>query len=229
MAKIKMGQIVSEARGSVAGWVFSRNTYGAYARQKVSPVNPSSVAQQGVRNFLAATSQGWRALAANLRLQWNTQAEQFARTNVFGDQESLTGFNLFMKLNLNLLTIGQTPITVPPALADVTSLTSLSAAISVGGGTANLTFAPAIVAGTSFILYATAPMSAGKKFVKSEYRKIDVLTSADASPHDCAAEMITKFGTIGVVGQKVFFKLVPVDDATGQNGIGITASCIVGA
>ena len=227
MAKVKFGQIISEARGKIAGMVFSRNTYGSYIRQKVTPVNPASAAQVNARTFLVQLAQDWRDLTAAQMLQWNSQAVAFAKTNIFGDKQAPTGQNLYMSLNLNILHVGGTVINVPPALEDAFNFTSLSAAADVSDGTIILTFAAAIPATTSVMLFATAPMSAGKKFVKSEYRKIDTLTNADVSPADITAAYVAKFGGIGVAGQKLFVKMVPVVTLSGLKGMGIETSTIV--
>jgi len=227
MAKIKFGQIISEARGKIAGMVFSRNAYGSYIRQKVTPVNPSSAAQSVVRTYLTQLAQDWRDLTAPQKLQWNTQSVAFAKTDIFGDKQTPSGFNLYMSLNMNILNVNGAVISSPPVLEDAFNFTSLSAVISVGGGTSTLTYAAAIPATVSVLVYATAPMSAGKSFVKSEYRKIDVILTADASPFDIAAEYTAKFGSVGALGQKVFFKLVPVVTLTGLRGMGIETSTVV--
>ena len=227
MAKIKMGHIVAEIRGKIGGTVFSRNTYGAYIRAKVTPTNPGTVDQQTVRQFMASIAQAWRGLTAAQRLGFNLAAETWTNTNIFGDSQALTGFNLFMKLNRNRLEINEVQITAAPTPAAVTGFSAL--AIVSDEGTPDkleLTFAPAIGATQKVIVYATAQLSAGIDFVKSEYRKIDVLTTADASPFNVGAEYKVKFGALPTVGSKVFIKLVPVVILTGQAGAAITASTI---
>jgi len=229
MAKVKFGQIISEARGKIGGMVFSRNSYGSYIRQKVTPVNPSSARQSIVRTYLTQLAQDWRDLTAPQKLQWNTQAVAFAKTDIFGDKQTPSGFNLYMSLNLNILNVNGVVISTPPVLEDAFNFTAFSAAISAGGGSIDLTYAAAIPATVSVEVFATAPMSAGKSFVKSEYRKIDVILTADASPFDIAAEYIVKFGSVGLAGQKVFFKMVPIVTLTGLRGMGIECSAIVAA
>lgn len=226
MALLKFTAFLADARGSVNGTVFSRNTYGAYARTKVTPVNPASTSQQNVRQDLATRSQGWRGLTDAQRSLWNQVAINFTRTNVFGDGVPLTGFNLYVRLNRNLFSIGVAAIDNAPQPASVFGFTSLSVVADTTAGTMNATFAPAIPAGTSVIVFATAPQSAGKTFVKSEYRQITVLTTADVSPEDLAAAYIAKFGALPPVGSKAFIKFKPVNDTTGQAGTTLQASDI---
>jgi len=228
MALIKMAHIVAEARGAIAGTVFSKNTYGAYLRTKVTPVNRQTTFQQGVRQFLASTAQDWRGLTQAQRDLWNQFAVNFNRTNIFGDSVGLTGFNLFMQLNRNLLEVNVAPITAAPTPADVYGFTSASLVADTTGGTMTATYAPALGADDAVIVYATAPLSQGKDFAKSELRKIRVLTDAvgDNSPVDIAAEYITKFGALPPVGTKVFVQLKGVNEVTGQAGVSLKLSDI---
>jgi len=226
MALIKFTAFLADVRGSVAGTVFSKNTYGAYTRTKVTPINPQTAAQSAVRQFFGQLSQSWRGLTQAQRDLWNQSASNFSRNNVFGDQVNLTGFNLYKRLNQNLLNVGQAVIANAPLPSDVFGFTGSSLVANTTAGTLVLTYAPAIPAGTSVILFATAPQSAGKKFVASEYRKIDTIVAADVSPWDMATEYIAKFGALPPVGSKVFVKVKPVNDTTGQAGTALSSEDI---
>lgn len=226
LALIKMAHIVAEARGSIAGTVFSRNAYGAYLRQKVTPVNKQSVSQQVVRQYIAQLASGWRALTAAQRAGWNQGAVNFTRTNIFGDSVQLTGFNLYMRLNKNLLDVGQTVIAAAPVPGAVDGFTSFSIVPDESTGDFEITFAPAIQAGSSVLIFATAPLSAGKDFAKSELRQIEVIVSTDMSPYDITTSYVAKFGALPPAGTKVFVQIVTVNDTTGQKGVPIKASGI---
>lgn len=227
-ALIKMAHIVAEARGAIAGTVFSKNTYGAYLRAKVTPVNPQTTFQQAVRQFLASTAQDWRGLTQGQRDLWNSFSINFNRTNIFGDSVKLTGFNLFMQLNRNLLEISVTPLTDAPTPQDVYGFTSASFIADTTGATMIVTYAPALGANDSVIVYATPPLSAGKQFAKSEFRKIQVLTDivGDNSPVDVGTAYIAKFGALPPIGTKVFINLKGVSEVSGQAGVSLKISDI---
>jgi len=227
--KAKFGAIVVDGRGKIGGHVASKNRAGSYFRTKVTPVNPQTAAQAAVRNRLSGLSSAWRGLTAAQRAAWNAATSDFAKTDIFGDIKNPTGFNLYQRLNNNLLAIGEAAISVPPQVTAVDAFTSLSVAAEDGTVAESLTatFAPAIAADHSVKLFATPPMSQGISFVKSEYRLIDILTNADASPLDILAAYQAKFGSTGAAGQKIFIKLVQVENSTGIEGIPITASAIV--
>lgn len=218
MAKIKFSAWLTDARGKQSGTVFSKNRYGAYTRNRVTPVNPQTSFQTNVRNFLTTLSQGWRALTAGQRSSWNAAADNFLSSNIFADVIRLSGFNLFLRLNRNLQTIGVATLTSPPVPGAVFGLTTLSVVADTTGGGLDITFTPAIPASDSVIVEATSPQSPGKSFFKSEYRVIDVFTSADASPQDAAAAYIAKFGALPAVGTKIGIRMTGVNETTGQAG-----------
>lgn len=227
--KAKFGSIVVAGSGKIGGHVASRNRAGAYFRTKVTPVNPDTSAQATVRARLAARSQAWRSLTAAQRAAWNSVVSDYAATDVFGDLQNPSGFNLYQRLNNNLVNIGESAIASPPVPQNVANFTSFTLAGETGTESLTLTFAPAIQATEKIKVFATAPQSPGKSFVKSEYRQITVLDNSDNSPADLISEYQAIFGSTGTTGQKIFVKLVPVSVASGQEGIGVSASAITTA
>lgn len=227
--KVKFGALITEGRGKINGFVASRNRAGAYFRTKVTPVNPSTSAQQTVRARLSARASAWSGLTAVQRAAWNSSVSNFTKTDIFGDVKNPSGFNLYCALNNNLINIGEAALSVPPASEAVINFTSFSIAAAEGAGTLTLTFAAAIAATEKVIVYATPALSPGINFVKSEYRQIDVLTNVDTSPHSAETEYEAVLGDIGSAGQKIFVKMVPVSVASGQRGIPVVASAIISA
>jgi hypothetical protein len=224
--KTKFGSIIVSGSGKIGGHVASRNRAGSYLRTKVTPVNPSTAAQQSIRNRLTGLSQAWKALTAAQRIAWNAAVSDYAKTDVFGDLRNPSGFNLFQRLNNNLLIVGESQISDPPVPGSVYAMATMSLAVVTGTPALTLTFTGAIPATDAVKLFATAPVSAGVSFVKSEYRLIGVLTDADTSAKVITTLYGAKFGAITENGLKVFVKAVPVNIATGQEGIGLTASSI---
>lgn len=224
--KAKFGAIVVAGSGKLGGHVASRNRFGAYWRTKVTPVNPDTTYQAAVRNRLTGLSQAWRSLTAAQRSSWDQAVSDFQRTDVFGDIKNPSGFNLYQRLNNNLLQAGESAIDVAPLPEAVTALVTLSVAVDVGSGGYALTFTPAIPSGDYVKLFATPGQSAGKNFVKSEYRLLQLMDNADTSPFDFETVYEARFGT-PAVGSKVFVKCVPMSGTSGQEGIALSASTIV--
>lgn len=227
--KMKFGAIVVDGRGKIGGHVASKNRAGAYLRTKVSPVNPQTSYQLAVRNRFTGLSQGWRGLTETQRTAWNAAVSDYQVTDIFGDLKNPTGINLYQRLNNNLLTCGEASIATPPLPSSVQAVVLSSIAAAAGAGTLTATYTPAIDSDTLVKVFATAPQSAGKSFVKSEYRLIDIIATADASPLSIETEYDAKFGSVGIAGQKVFLKFVPVNLNTGQEGTASQASVVVSA
>jgi len=216
--KTKWGALIIDGRGKVGGHVASKNRGGSYLRTKVTPVNAQNASQNEVRNRFSGLSQAWRGLTAEQRSAWIAAVGDYSRTDIFGDSHNPTGFNLYQRLNNNLLTIGQAALTTPPLPGSVEAVTAVSVTISEGGATMSLVMGAAVPANTDVKVFATPPMSAGKSFVKSEYRLITILAPLAATPVALKVPYEAKFGSVGLAGQKVFIKLVAVNETTGQEG-----------
>jgi hypothetical protein len=227
--KIEWGAIVTDGRGKLGGHVASKNRAGAYFRTKVTPVNPSTVAQLGARSRFASLSSAWRGLTTAQRSTWIANVANYAKTNIFGQLKNPSGSNLYQRLNNNLLVIGESALSDCPPIGAVATMSSFSFAVSEGGGTILLTFAPVIPATIKFKVFATPGMSPGINFVKSEFRLISVLDNTDLTGLDIATEWSAVFGSVPPEGQKMFFKLVPVLVASGLEGNAISAEAIVAA
>lgn len=225
--KIKFGSLVSDGRGKIGGHVASKNRAGAYIRTKVTPVNPSSLAQVNVRQRLATLSSGWRGLTNSQRLQWNNAVSSFSKTDIFGDIRNPTGANLYQKLNNQLAIIGVGAMDVPPLPVAVPSLSSLTVTQASGGAT-SLGFAESpLPAGHTLVLRATPAQSPGKSFVKSEFRIIGLVDAGVATPFVATTQYNTKFGAPGEAGQKVFVEAFFVNEVTGQKGLPIQAVALI--
>jgi len=214
MAKISFKEW-ADARGKEGGRVFSKNRSGNYTKRKVTPGNPQSSFQTTVRANLTAISQAWRTITEVQRRGWESLASQLTTTNIFGDAFNYTGMNVFMKLNRNRGELGLPFISAAPAYASVTAILASSLDADTTGGGLDLTYSPAIPAGNTVVVFASAPNSAGRRNPKNGYRKIDTLVTADASPFDLAAAYIASYGALPAIGLKVFVKIHNVIDASG--------------
>jgi hypothetical protein len=228
--KAKFGAIVVDGRGKLGGHVASKNRSGSYFRTKVTPVNPSTISQVGARARLASISQSWRDLTEAQRAAWNGAVGDFAKTDVFGDIKNLTGFALYQRLNNVLVNLGEAQITVPPAPVGVSVFATFTLAAAAGAGTMVATVTPAVLpVGEQIIVRATAAQSAGKNFVKSEFRQITVLDAVVGGSIDLAAAYEAKFGDIGPADSKVFVEIIHVNEASGLVSQSQQAVAIVAA
>jgi hypothetical protein len=223
---LKFGAIVTDGRGKIGGHVATKNRSGAILRTKVTPTNGQTSFQQGVRNLFTQLSQAWKSLTQSQRDTWNAGVTAYASTNIFGDLVNPSGANLFQKLNNSLVRIGETILDSCPAPVEVPNTSLLTITETAVTGALNLVLSNSVPAASSLLVFATAPMSQGKNFVKSEFRLIETLDAATATPVAINDAYVTKFGAKPVIGQKVFFKVVPVSALTGQQGSASSAFII---
>jgi hypothetical protein len=226
--KIKFGAIIVAGSGKIGGHVITKNRAGAAMRTKVTPSNPRTTYQSTARANLTSISKSWASLTESQRQQWNSAASSFKKTNIFGDGVTPSGFNLYQKLNNNLLNIGQPMITTPPSPASVVGLTGLSVT-AVHAGALTITFTADANAGATeyFEVLATEAINAGKSFVKNKFRKIGSIVSTTVSPYVATALYNAKFGAVGAAGKKVFIEIKGVNGTTGQAGVPYQAVAII--
>lgn len=213
MAKIKYSALVSDMRGKLNGSVMSKNRSGSYVRNKVTPSNPQTSAQMLIRGIFSEITKGWSNLTNAQRQSWDNSVEAFQGTNIFGDSVKPSGKTLFQKLNQNLMITGQASVTTCPAPAELAyagltnalfDVSSPSLEIATSGNTT----------GSKIIVFATAPLTQGTKFVKNKLRKIAVLDGDDALASDIYDQYQVKFGTL-VLNDNVYIA-VRVVNASGQ-------------
>lgn len=218
---------IVDIRNKINGTVFSKNRYGAYARTKVTPVNPQTDAQQAARNNLSTWSQAWRGLTESERQSWIDGAANFPFTDIFGNAKILSGQALYVKLNVNLQNVGGTALTACPSPVAIPAITDLSLVADDSANTVTVTFAPTPVAADfALVIYATPNVTPGKSFVKNLFRLVTSVAAAGTSPAAISAAYIAKFGE-PVEGNKIFIKALMVSTTTGQQGIPLQASTIV--
>ena len=127
MAKIKFGAVVQDARGKIDGIVYSKNQFGAYVRQKVSPVNPKTARQTLVRERMTTLSKRFSTIITQAqRDAWNFFGKVNPVVDVFGNPQATTGIIAYTRLNGVILNAGGTIIDTPPADLEVIGLLSLS-------------------------------------------------------------------------------------------------------
>lgn len=226
--KMKFGAIVVDGRNKIGGHVASKNRAGSYLRTKVTPVNPRSPAQVSQRALLASLAQSWRGLTDAQRATFINAVSDYKKTDIFGDMLKPSGFNLYCKLNANLVNVTAGQITEAPAPVGVSVFDSVALTAGVSPGALTMAVSPATLpSGEVIIVRATPAMSAGKSFVKSEFRQIAVLNAIVAGSVNLLAAYQAKFGTISQVDSRIFIEVVHVNDLTGQVSQAQQASAIV--
>lgn len=228
-AKFTPGAIVSEIRGKIASTVFSRNKGGAVIRNRIKPINRRSVGQSTRRQTLGSLSSAWRGLSQANRDSWNSAAQNFPLQDTLGQTIFLSGEQLYVRFNANLILIGETAIsTAPSPFAFAVYTASLTAEDDTVSASFDIAFTPnPMTAGNTVAAFATRNLSPGIEAPnQSAFRFIGMIDPADTSPKDLVTEYIAVFGN-PVAGQKIFLELRPIATASGQGGTPLRASAIV--
>lgn len=119
MARVTYGTTVTALKGSIGGITFQNNPSGPVVKLKTYfPVNPSSL-QAANQTYLAQIVALWPKLSIVQQDAWTVFAAANPHTSPWGVAKTLSGFQWFMACNLNLLSTGQSVISVVPVFAIV--------------------------------------------------------------------------------------------------------------
>lgn len=228
MAKVKLGALAQDVRGTIAGQTFSRNKGGSYVRQKVSPTQPETARQTAQRGILSQVAQLWAATVTATRSLWYTYAENNPVTDVFGDSLKLNGAAAFQKLNATLLTCNVAAITTPPTEEPIPHVTLQSiAAVTTTGITA--TFNDNLTDDRQIMVFGWVTPPNQGAFPKSKLRLL-ATAPGEASPTVTIApgDIINPLVTL-VAGQRLHVRIAVVEIASGRVTGTATASAIITA
>lgn len=218
MAKIRLGGLVQDVRGSQNGLTFSRNKGGAYVRQRVAPTNVSSEARTRQRNIFSAAAKKWSgSLDDAQRAAWTAFALANPITDIFGASVILSGLSMFVRLNSVLATVSAAEILTPPtdlivapqSLGLSVNFNALAQSVSI------VTAAQIAQPTTKYYIFATGPVSVGTTPGTSAYRYIGAyLGVAAAATVDITDEFILKYSNV-VEGMKYGVLVAQVNTTSG--------------
>lgn len=214
--KAQFGAIVVAGSGKIGGHVASRNRGGAYFRTKVTPINPSTAAQQNARGILGSLSTQWSQLTDAQRLSFNNAVADFATTDIFGDIRNPSGINLYVKLNANLLNTGQAQISSAPIKEEFIYSGIVAAHCLVTTQSVTIQVSDDNNTGNKILAFATPTLSNGTTFVKNRLRSVGSFNII-ADEADLSEGYTAKFGTFALGANIVVgFRII---SATGQASV----------
>src|ERR1019366_1951890 len=103
--------------GKRGNTVWQRNRYGQYSYPAFIPYNPRTPAQVAVRGAFGAVSKRWRKLTKDQRIIWCAVARTKKSKPRLCQCGPLTGFLLFVKVNVPLANRGISQVDLPPGYA----------------------------------------------------------------------------------------------------------------
>lgn len=229
MAKVKFTAVVDAVRGKLNGTVFSKNRYGAIMRSKGTVNNPQTSFQQAVRATFGALSQAFRSLSAEAVQAWNDAAQNFPRTDVFGDQYYQSGNALFLGLNKVLNILGIDPLSLPPVPASITEAVLESVSWDIVENEYVLAISTDLTGDERLIIEATPTHTPSQRFQKNRFRFLTL------GPLGSGVEIRIPYavysGRFGApsLGALISFRVRVANQGTGQSGVPSTASVAQGS
>lgn len=208
MALIKLGGGVADVRGSIGGTVFSRNRYGAYARNRTIPVNPNTAPQQKIRSIISQCRYAWfTTLTEAQRTAWGVYAENVSVLNRLGESINLTGYNMFCRTNLALTYndeafIEDAPTEFSLAEQDETFAIVCSEAAQTIAVTFDDTADWCDEDGAHMLIYASRPQNASINFFVGPYQVAGKISGSSTEAPTTGETVSPPFAF--VEGQKIF-------------------------
>ena len=192
--------------GSVGGSTFARNRFGNYVRSRTKPVNPNSARQSAVKTSLSYLTNHWGAiLTAGQRTAWATYANAIAMKNRLGESVYLTGFNHFVRSNIEFMRLfGQYaangPTTLELPAKDTNFVTSGSVATQLITVTYDATQPWATLALSTFNVYVGQPRKQTRNFFAGPWKyggcEIGVTGAPPPSPFTFASPYTLVLGQL---------------------------------
>jgi hypothetical protein len=133
MARVSGPAMSLDASGSLGGAiVFSKWKGRNYVRELVTPLNPKSAKQTGVRAMMKFLTQRWQYISAGSQDDWDAPAEA----------SQISAINAYVRENLNRWQLFQGPSQIYPATEASSGLTVSSHTYTGGAGFATLSLTP---------------------------------------------------------------------------------------
>lgn len=202
--------IFSEASGSIAGTVFSRNAGGMYVRARANPTNPNTDAQQAVRDAMRTLVQDWQIMSDAGRENWNTYAFNTPTLNRIGESTHKTGQQMYLRGNIPRLQAGLDQASGAPTEFNTgifSAITSMGADASTNliTVTFNADDPWAAEDQSAMLVYQSRPQNATRTFGKGPFQLATVIPGDSGTPTTSPKTFAPLFPM--AEGQKIFFQL----------------------
>ena len=181
-----------------------RTRFGLVRRRYVPPTDRRSPAQLLRRSAFARVVAGWRILTDGQRATWTPAAEGVHSRSRLGKTYRLTGYLLFLKINLTLAYQGLALVVTPPdrVTFPVNGVGPLVATNT--GGVVDLKLSVPSAPAATVQVFATHPRSAGVSFAK-HFTILCVLPAAEAGYSNILDLFVARYGQ-PVAGTRIFIR-----------------------
>lgn len=217
----KMKFLGPPSSGSIAGTTSSHNRAGQYTRNRRTPVNPVGTGRRAIaRANFSAAAKYYASLTSPQQAAWTTYGINYPTVDSLGQSIKLTGHQIQISINSQLLNVGA-PLSIVPPLSNAVAAPVIAAASFVHStGILTLTLTPSGTASDYIAIAFSKPRSSGTSFNNVWWQQLVVPgNSTGAATYGSA--YVLQFGTPGV-GQRVFYRLTPI------NQYGVAGTPVIG-
>lgn len=234
MAQIQFNPHITGIVGKIGQLTYSRNQSGYVVKSTPYPskrkLKAPSSSQIKYRGYFSQVQRSWIKCSQQQMEDWHYVAKKSTFINKFGAKYPGDGYHLFLRLNQNRLIIGQPIYFDAPNITYVKQLNKFSVDATPGSREIVNIFYDATesASDTTYIIYATYPLSPGINYTSNQYRNIGILTLDPSNVSDITTLYTDLFGVFPP-NKKIFFKLTPVSISTGIAGLNISNFALTGA
>jgi hypothetical protein len=195
--------------GSIGGVTYSHNRAGQYTRNRRKPVQPVGTGRRGViKAAFGAASSAWAALSGGVQAAWSSYADSHPYVDRLGSSIKLTGHQIFVAVNTQLINCGQAISPEIPA-SDSVFAAVLTSFTAVHAGALTLTPAGSGLAADFLLVAVSKPKSGGVTFCKTFWQQTVVPGNSVAAIVMTSAYN-AQFGS-PPAGKRIFYRLTPVN------------------
>lgn len=217
MALVKFSALISNMVGKLNGSVFSHVRGGTCLKNRTIPTQPNTPIQVIYRNALSNISGSWKFLDEKKRIQWNQAAIGKFRTNSLGDSYKMNGFSYYCSCNLNLFKIAEPLIDEPLPDVYYNIITEISVTFTIlnhQGILLNLHQDPTDP-NIKYRIMSTGGIKPSLNYVTNKYRCVFTTEKSSFGILNICLPFITVF-PFPSLGQKIFFKAIPISCISGN-------------
>jgi hypothetical protein len=210
MSIVKFGPLITGARGTIAGTIFTANKSGPYARGWNRGPNPRSTAQSEQRGRTSGMAKAWRGLTQAQRDLWDVWAAAPAQEkfNSLGESYFASGFNWFVAINDRLLNMGRATRTTPPGLARPAAPPILAVLFfeTPNPLPSTVTYVGGTFAGFDMVLFAALSNSIGVITKTQGWRLVHQTQAPGGAAEPFQVGLEANFGTVSLT-QRGFIRI----------------------
>jgi hypothetical protein len=216
-----LSNTISSGSGSSGGTTLTRSRGGLALRSRRVPSNTSTALQQVIRNNMSSAAATWQNLSAAVQAAWTTFAQANPITDVLGQKQTLSGFNMYARTYTYFLAAKMAPgAGNPQSPGFAIPAPQWSATPTIPAGVITGSILPPVTPGVwgattdSVLVYSSRPQSPGKVAAHQPMRLAGVLhpSAASSTPITVAlADVWPKRGT----GSQVTLQLVYLPSVSG--------------